>query len=275
MSDIFISYAREDQAKAEAIAHGLEQKGWSIWWDRTIPAGKWFHQVIERELAEARCVLALWSANSVTSSWVRDEATEALKRDILLPILLEAVDPPMGFRSMQAANLISWNESPNSPLFQKLVSDIEAELGPPRLVAPESAEVAASEAVRESGERTAEQLVDQEAPVALAGGARRQTLEAVLKSSKRKIIVAVVLTIVAFATAMGIFSPVFNYFVPDEKTRAESAKTVEEVRKKAAIKAILEEMRQTDAERATQKAPKVPRKLEGLDKPAVVLPPKN
>ncbi len=57
MSDIFISYAREDRKKIEAIAKRFENQGWSVWWDRKIPPGKTFSQVIEEELADARCVV--------------------------------------------------------------------------------------------------------------------------------------------------------------------------------------------------------------------------
>ena len=54
MSDIFISYAREDCPRAEAIAEALEGHGWSVWWDWNIPAGKTFRQVIQEHLDKAR-----------------------------------------------------------------------------------------------------------------------------------------------------------------------------------------------------------------------------
>ncbi|MDQ3115900.1 MAG: toll/interleukin-1 receptor domain-containing protein [Verrucomicrobiota bacterium] len=47
MSDIFISYAREDREKAQAIAAVFQEQGWSVWWDRSIPPGRTFDQVIE------------------------------------------------------------------------------------------------------------------------------------------------------------------------------------------------------------------------------------
>jgi hypothetical protein len=39
-SDIFISYSRDDLAKAKQLATALEQEGWSVWWDQEIPPGK-------------------------------------------------------------------------------------------------------------------------------------------------------------------------------------------------------------------------------------------
>ena len=50
MSDIFISYARVNRARAAVLAAALEAQGWSVWWDWHIPAGKTFRQVIQAAL---------------------------------------------------------------------------------------------------------------------------------------------------------------------------------------------------------------------------------
>ena len=46
MSDIFISYAGEDETRAEMLARTLEDRGWSTFWDRTIPIGKTWRETI-------------------------------------------------------------------------------------------------------------------------------------------------------------------------------------------------------------------------------------
>ncbi len=130
MSDIFISYSSEDRPRAQVLAEALVQHGWSVWWDRTIPSGKRFDQVIQEALAAARCVLVLWSRQSIASDWVLEEAEEGRKRQILIPVQIEEVLPPMGFRRIQAADLIGWDGTGTSPLFQRLVADIEGILGP-------------------------------------------------------------------------------------------------------------------------------------------------
>src|SRR5438045_5935700 len=76
VSDVFVSYAREDQDKARLLAGALAAQGWSVWWDRHIPLGKSFDRVIEEEIASAKCVVVLWSRHSVDSDWVRSEAEE-------------------------------------------------------------------------------------------------------------------------------------------------------------------------------------------------------
>ena len=40
MSDIFLSYASDDRSRARSLAEALEAQGWSVWWDRIIPAGR-------------------------------------------------------------------------------------------------------------------------------------------------------------------------------------------------------------------------------------------
>ena len=74
MSDIFISYAREDRNKAELLARVFEQQKWNVWWDKVIPPGKKYSDVIGAELASAKAVIVLWSQASVASDWVKDEA---------------------------------------------------------------------------------------------------------------------------------------------------------------------------------------------------------
>src|SRR5215471_16855523 len=105
MADLFISYAREDEARIRPFAYALEQQGWSVFWDRHIPAGQTWRSHIGQALIDARCVIVAWSRYSITSRWVAEEADEGLKHGMLVPVLLDSVEPPIGFRSIQAADL--------------------------------------------------------------------------------------------------------------------------------------------------------------------------
>src|SRR5918992_6179154 len=124
MSDIFISYASEDRRKARELAEALGERGWSVWWDRKIPLGKSFDEVIEKALAESKCVIVLWSAVSAASEWVRNEASEAKRRDILVPVFLEAIDAPLAFRLLNGANLTDWQSGTAHPEFDKLTERV-------------------------------------------------------------------------------------------------------------------------------------------------------
>jgi hypothetical protein len=124
MADIVLSYARENRQQAESLAGALENAGWSVWWDRAILPGVSYEQVIEAELSSARCVVVLWSAAARQSNWVRDEATLALSRDVLVSVLLDDSEPPLGFRQQQTANLKNWDGSAGDPAFALLTQGI-------------------------------------------------------------------------------------------------------------------------------------------------------
>jgi TIR domain-containing protein len=129
MADIFISYAGENRETTKTLAQMLADQGWSVWWDRHIPSGRRFHDVIERELTAARCVIALWSTAALHSPWVREEAQEGLDRNILVSARIETVRLPIGFRTVQTTDLSDWKGKPAHPGFMQLVEDIRAVLG--------------------------------------------------------------------------------------------------------------------------------------------------
>ena len=131
MADIFISYANEDRPRVEQIAKTLEKQGWSVWWDRTIPPGRTFDEVIEEALDSARCVIVIWSKASVASNWVKTEASEGARRGILIPVLIEDVQIPLEFRRVQAADLMNWETEKGHPGFLSLQNAISEVAGPP------------------------------------------------------------------------------------------------------------------------------------------------
>lgn len=126
MSDIFISYKREDRARAESFAHAFEQEGWSVFWDRDILPGKAFDLFLSEELAVARCIVVLWSVRSVGSDWVKEEAQRGASRNILVPVLIDEVSPPLGFGRIEAAELHYWDGDTSDREYQNLIRAIRA-----------------------------------------------------------------------------------------------------------------------------------------------------
>jgi TIR domain-containing protein/PDZ domain-containing protein len=124
MADVFISYASEDRDRARSVADALSARGWSVWWDRQIPLGKSFDEVIEQQIAAAKCVIVLWSAVSVAKEWVRTETAEGKRRGILLPVFIESVDAPLQFRSLNGADLTDWQDGSAHPEFSRLCDHV-------------------------------------------------------------------------------------------------------------------------------------------------------
>jgi len=131
MTDIFLSYTERDRDTARRIAEVLGAAGWSVWWDRRIPAGETWRSVLEHALEDMRCMVVLWSAKSIESEWVYEEASEGRRQGKLVPVMIENVRPPAGFREIQAADLTAWDGSPDFDGLRMLLSDLENLLGKP------------------------------------------------------------------------------------------------------------------------------------------------
>ena len=128
MSDIFLSYASEDRQKAKMLAEVLPQQGWSVFWDRDLIPGDKYREVISKELNEARCIIALWSTNSTSKDWVLDEASEGLKRNILVPVLIEKISSPLGFGQLHQADLSMWFTNADDSEYPNLLNAVAAKL---------------------------------------------------------------------------------------------------------------------------------------------------
>ena len=128
--------------------------GWSVFWDPTIRAGGYLARDDRGvELQSARCALVLWSRNSIKSRWVQEEAEEAKMRGILVPVLIDHILPPLGFRSVHFADLSNWDGTEETPTFLGLISDIVALIGPsPKEVEEERRRQEATDVARRAEE---------------------------------------------------------------------------------------------------------------------------
>jgi membrane-associated phospholipid phosphatase len=136
MAEIFVSYAREDRECAKQLVELLEGEGFDIFWDRELFPGPSFRQVIAAELAAAKCVITLWSTTSVASDWVIDEAEQGQRRRILLSVRIDDVDPPLGLRQGQAADLRAWTGRRHEVEVELLIRGIRNLVGPRPPVEP-------------------------------------------------------------------------------------------------------------------------------------------
>lgn len=151
MGDIFVSFAKEDRERARLLAGALGDRGWSVSWDRTTATGEAFDEGLAAALEDARCVIVLWSRAAAASRRVRAEAEAGLNRGVLVPVLIEAVQPPPGFRRIDAAGLVGWDGDPAHPDFGQLVEAVSELLERP---APGKA---APDGIREDESREPEQ----------------------------------------------------------------------------------------------------------------------
>ena len=134
MSDVFISYARETEARALQVAEALRTLGYGVWRDDEIPAHRAFGDVIEEQLRAARAVVVLWSAQAARSEWVRSEAERGRIERKLIQITLDRTELPMPFEQIQCADLSDWTGDAEAPAWLKVVASLAAltgRAGPP------------------------------------------------------------------------------------------------------------------------------------------------
>lgn len=144
MADIFISYDHADRAEITKLSSALEVEGFSVWSDRDIASGTEFSRVIEVELDAASHVVVVWSSASLNSHWVRDEADYAREKGKLLPISLDGVLPPIGFRQIHSLNFDGWDGETSAHTFQALLQSFRGELNSPAAIANTAAPTIAS-----------------------------------------------------------------------------------------------------------------------------------
>jgi TolB-like protein/Flp pilus assembly protein TadD len=122
--DIFLSYTREDQATAQRFAEAFQAQGFFVWWDATLRSGEAYDQVTEEALRTAKAVVVLWSKKSVTSRWVRAEATLADRNRTLVPARIEVCDLPIMFELTQTADLCRWTGKAQDPAWRAFLADV-------------------------------------------------------------------------------------------------------------------------------------------------------
>lgn len=223
MSDIFLSYAGEDRERIQPLVHALQKTGWSIFWDRTIPTGKTWREVVATEIEKCRAMVVVWSQTSIDSDWVQDEAAEGRRRHVLFPVRIDDVTPPFGFRAIQAADLMEWTGNDSFLGYTRLVNDLVALLGPSPRSAREAERVAREEARREAEETRKRE----EAAMLAADEERRKRAE---QEAKRKV-------------------------EEEEQRKAEESRKqteAEGARKEKAAKPVVEEYRREKAEQVAE-----------------------
>jgi adenylate cyclase len=129
MPNVFVSYARPDEAVAQRVAEALRTEGYEVWRDDELPAHRAYSDVIQERINDADAVVALWSADAAKSQWVRAEADAARSTGRLIQASLDRTVPPMPFNQIQCADLKGWSSGTDSPGWRKLVQSLRALAG--------------------------------------------------------------------------------------------------------------------------------------------------
>lgn len=129
MSQVFISYARSTEAVAKTAGEQLRRSGYEVWRDDELPAHRFYSDVIEERLREAKAVVVLWSKEAIKSQWVRAEADFAREAGTLVQMSIDGVTPPIPFNQIQCADLKGWSGNANHPGWAKVADSVASLVG--------------------------------------------------------------------------------------------------------------------------------------------------
>jgi hypothetical protein len=129
MSDVFISYKREDMARVDTLTALLMDLDLSVWFDAGIEIGAEWERRIYDEIDRAQAMIVCWSFAALSSHWVVREAQIGFDRNILVPVLLHPCALFAPFDTLQAADLTAWDGAPDHPEVQKALQRLGQLLG--------------------------------------------------------------------------------------------------------------------------------------------------
>ena len=141
MVDVFVSYARENQAFAQRIAEGARREGYTVWWDDDLPPHLSYGEVITEKIGAAGAVIVVWSREAAASEWVRAEADLARSQKKLIQTSVDDAQPPMPFNQIQFASIADWRGESDHPGWNKVKGSLAALSGraPSQVTTPPAA----------------------------------------------------------------------------------------------------------------------------------------
>lgn len=129
MSDVFISYSREDQEVVRRLAEAVQRLGYSVWWDDQLPPHLSYGDVIAQKVGGAKAAIVVWSAHAIQSEWVRAEADMARNQKKLIQTSMDGRDPPMPFNQLHYVSLADWDGNDDHPGWSKVRESLAALCG--------------------------------------------------------------------------------------------------------------------------------------------------
>ena len=138
MSDVFISYSRDNQEVVRRLAEAVKALGYDVWWDDQLPPHLAYGDVIAQKVGGARAAIVVWSTNAAASEWVRAEADMARNQRKLIQTTIDGAEPPMPFNQLHYVSLADWNGEPDHPAWAKVRESLAALAGPAAAAAPEA-----------------------------------------------------------------------------------------------------------------------------------------
>lgn len=136
MTDVYISYAREDRESVRRLSEMLRFEGWDVWMDPTEPLST-NTAALDMKLGSAGAILVVWSGYSRGSEHVRSEAATGLYKNKLIQMRIDSAAPPRPFDQVEVIDMGRWSGERDDPNWRRIVSAVRLYAGVPGIARPQ------------------------------------------------------------------------------------------------------------------------------------------
>ena len=135
MTDVYLSYAREDRESVRLLSEMLQFEGWDVWMDPSDPSAA-TSAAIDMKLGSAGAILVLWSGYSRHSEYVRSEAATGLYKNKLIQVSLDGLGAPSPFDQVSVLQLRGWAGERDHPEWRRIMEAVRLYAGAPGSARP-------------------------------------------------------------------------------------------------------------------------------------------
>ncbi|MBI1339080.1 TIR domain-containing protein [bacterium] len=129
MVDLFLSYARDERARASPLKEALERRGFRPFFDvERIDGGAEFPDVIDAAVKSAKAVIGVWSPHALSRPWVKRECRIGQLRGVLIPVAIDALselEVPAEFFGTHYIDLRGFTGADDHEGFQQLLRSLD------------------------------------------------------------------------------------------------------------------------------------------------------
>ena len=130
MTDIFLSYSHRDHALVDRLEAAPGDTGFSVFRDTMLHLGPQWDREIEEALDRAKCVLVVWSKDSVASDEVLNEAFHAQKAGKLIPLKIDDAKLPYQYARANYLELTGKGRELDVAAIARLQDEVRRRIGP-------------------------------------------------------------------------------------------------------------------------------------------------
>jgi len=107
--DVVIAYARTDRGALADCAGALARRGYVVWWDLAMTAGRKWRDQFDEQVDRARKVIVIWSEAAAKSKEVAREMAFAYGQRKLVPLCIDNTPPDSRYNELDHKQILDFD----------------------------------------------------------------------------------------------------------------------------------------------------------------------